>query len=63
MNKSSDGIPEIMMSSDRSRRTTAEFCNEQHEGARCMLPKHHVGAHECLENKGLTRWTSTSERS
>ena len=56
MTQSSDGVPELIVEHERSKRTTTEFCNEQHAGYRCMLLKGHAGAHECIASKGIARW-------
>lgn len=62
MSKLSDGIPEPIKIaiSDRSKRTTAEFCSDEQEGYRCMLLKGHAGMHECLAYEGIARWQSRS---
>lgn len=56
MTKPSDGVPEPVAWSERSKRATTEFCSEECDGYRCMLVKGHSGMHECLATKGLTRW-------
>ena len=59
MIKPSDGIPEPIVVNERSKRVTAEFCNAEHDGYRCMLPSGHAGMHECLAYEGIARWTSS----
>jgi hypothetical protein len=51
-----DAIPEPILTDERSRRKTIEFCPEQNDGHRCMLAKGHPGGHECLAKAGHLRW-------
>lgn len=61
MNEPSDGVPELIAIYERSKRATAEFCNNQQDGRRCVLTKGHAGMHESLANEGINRWSSLSE--
>jgi hypothetical protein len=57
MKPHTDGVPELIVIEERSKRTTAELCGDQAEGLRCTLTKGHLGAHECLATRlGPTRW-------
>jgi len=60
MNEPADGVPEIVIS-ERSKRTTTEFCTDCQEGYRCMLVKGHDGVHECLATDGLAQWTTLDD--
>jgi hypothetical protein len=54
---SSDGVPELIVMDERSKRSTAELCGDQAQGLRCTLTKGHAGPHECLAIRfGPTRW-------
>ena len=59
MTEQSDGVPEPIMVSERSKRTTTEFCNDQQDGYRCMLLKGHSGTHVCIGSGGVSRWPSS----
>ena len=62
MSKHSDGIPEPIVISERSK-PTREFCTEQQNGHRCMLIKGHAGMHESLANAGIARWGASTASS
>jgi hypothetical protein len=54
-----DGVPQLLILDERSKRTTAELCGNQPEGhgVRCTLTKGHIGPHECLATRrGPIRW-------
>lgn len=59
MKKASDGVPELVVENERSKRSTTEFCGDSQDGYRCMLLKDHTGMHESLMNEGLARWPSS----
>ena len=54
-----DGVPDLIIINERSKRETLELCGDELEGLRCMLIKEHPGEHECLANKGTARWLSS----
>lgn len=59
MKTTNDGVPQLIVIDERSKRTTAELCGDQAQGLRCTLSKGHVGPHECLATRhGPTRWES-----
>ena len=58
MNKSDDRVPEAVLVDEQSKRKTAEFCVDAHDGHRCMLVKGHSGMHEAVGNVGALRWLS-----
>jgi len=53
-----DGIPELIVIDERSRRETIELCGDEQQGLRCMRDKGHDGPHESLANAGRSRWLS-----
>jgi hypothetical protein len=55
MKKLSDGIPEPIVISERTK-PTREFCAEQNAGRRCTLVKGHSGMHESVASAGIARW-------
>ena len=54
-----DGVPELIVVDEWSKRETVELCGDPMEGLRCMLLKRHAGMHECLANRGPARWLSS----
>jgi hypothetical protein len=56
--KRSDGIPQLIIVDERSKRDTVELCCDEQLGLRCVLEKGHTGMHESLVNAGRTRWES-----
>lgn len=52
----SDGVPELIVFDERSKRKTVEFCVDERDGFRCMLVKGHDGMHEAVANVGSVRW-------
>lgn len=55
--KKSDGIPQLIVIEERSKRQTVELCGNESQGLRCGLAKGHPGFHECLTLEGPARWT------
>jgi hypothetical protein len=55
-----DGIPEMILIDERSKRATRELCGDQREGHRCILNKGHEGVHESLATQGVARWSRLS---
>ncbi len=53
-----DGVPELIVIDERSKRKTIELCGDPQDGLRCMLIKGHAGMHESLANAGIMRWLS-----
>jgi hypothetical protein len=56
----SDGVPELILVDERSRRKTVEFCVDERDGYRCMLVKGHDGMHEAVANVGSVRWENAN---
>jgi hypothetical protein len=56
-----DAIPEVIVTDERSKRKTTEFCTAQCDGHRCMLVKGHDGAHEAVAKKGSLRWATVTD--
>ena len=54
-----DGIPDLIVIDERSKRETLELCGDEQQSFRCMLVKNHEGAHECLAKAGSVRWISS----
>jgi hypothetical protein len=59
MKTQSDGIPQLILVDERSKRQTAELCGNEGPGLRCTLTKGHVGPHECLAVRGPMRWSQS----
>lgn len=55
-----NAVPEMIVSDERSKRKTVEFCVEEHDGNRCMLVKGHEGMHEAVAKVGSLRWRSNN---
>lgn len=53
-----NAVPELIVSDERSKRKTVEFCVEKRDGNRCMLVKGHDGMHEAVARVGRLRWSS-----
>lgn len=54
--KPQDGVPELIVIDERSRRETVELCGQEREGFRCTRDKGHGGVHEVLGKRGPMRW-------
>jgi metal-responsive CopG/Arc/MetJ family transcriptional regulator len=57
--KKSNGVPELIVIHERSKRQTVELCGHEHQGLRCGLMKDHIESHECLTLEGPARWLSS----
>lgn len=55
----SNGVPELIVCDEWSKRETLELCSDPMDGLRCMLVKGHAGMHEGLGTQGPARWPSS----